>query len=155
MHIPIHIKIVCNQDYVGRVKEFLLPNKLIHIIELHDVKTPERHVAILDVSGVVFDDEDIPLIENNLKHYGQVRINRGKVRILTLNTILSALIVAGIVSVALLAHGLFKEDFYKEVFEHHNTRVFLETALTIGTSSAAGFFLELLVLYREKRITHR
>jgi hypothetical protein len=153
MHIPIHIKIVCNQENVRRVKEFLSPNKLIHIIEFHDVKTPDKDIATLDISGVVFDNEDILLIENNLKHYGQVRVNRGKVRILTLNTILSALIVAGIVSVALLAHGL-NEDFYKEVFEHHNTRVILETALTIGSSSVAGFFLELLVVYREKRITH-
>ena len=154
MHIPIHIKIVCDQGRVQRVKEFLSPNKLIHIVEFHDVKTPERDTATLDISGVVFDDEDISVLESNLKHYGQVRINRGKVKILTLNTILSALIVAGIVSVALLAHGL-NEDFYKEVFEHHNAKVILETTLTIGTSSAAGFFLELLVAYREKRITHR
>jgi hypothetical protein len=154
MHIPIHIKIVCKQENVQRVKEFLSPNKLIHIVEFHDVKTPDKDFATLDISGVVFDDEDIPLLENNLKHYGQVRVNRGQVRILTLNTILSALIVAGIVSVALLAHGL-NEDFYKEVFEHHNTRVVLETALTICSSSVAGFLLELLVVYREKRITHR
>jgi hypothetical protein len=154
MHIPIHIKIVCNQDNVQKVREFISPNKLIHIVEFHDVKTPDTDRATLDISGVVFDDEDIPLIENNLKHYGQVRVNRGRVRILTLDTILSALIVAGIVSVALLAHGL-NENFYKEIFEHHNTKVILETALTIGTSSAAGFFLELLVVYREKRITHR
>jgi hypothetical protein len=154
MHIPIHIKIVCIQENVQRVKEFLSPNKLIHIVEFHDVKTPDKDFATLDISGVVFDDEDIPLLENNLKHYGQVRVNRGQVRILTLNTILSALIVAGIVSVALLAHGL-NEVFYKEVFEHHNTRVVLETALTIGSSSVAGFLLELLVVYREKRKTHR
>jgi hypothetical protein len=154
MHIPIHIKIVCKQENIQRVKEFLSPNKLIHIVEFHDVKTPDKDIATLDISGVVFDDEDIPLLEGNLKHYGQVRVNRGQVRILTLNTILSALIVAGIVSVALLAHGL-NEDFYKEVFEHHNTRVVLETALTIGSSSVAGFLLELLVVYREKRKTHR
>jgi hypothetical protein len=153
MHIPIHIKIVCKQDNVQRVKDFLSPNKLIHIVEFHDVKTPDRETATLDISGVVFDDEDIPLIENNLKHYGQVKMNRGRVRILTLNTILSALIVAGIVSVALLAHGL-NQDFYEEVFEHHNTMVILETALTIVSASVAGFFLELLVAYREKRITH-
>ena len=149
MHIPIHIKIVCKQENVQRVKEFLSPNKLIHIVEFHDVKTPDKDIATLDISGVVFDDEDIPLLESNLKHYGQVRVNRGQVRILTLNTILSALIVAGIVSVALLAHGL------NEDFEHHNTRVVLETALTIGSSSVAGFLLELLVVYREKRKTHR
>jgi hypothetical protein len=154
MHIPIHIKIVCKQENIQRVKEFLSPNKLIHIVEFHDVKTPDKDIATLDISGVVFDDEDILLLESNLKHYGQVRVNRGQVRILTLNTILSALIVAGIVSVALLAHGL-NEVFYKEVFEHHNTRVVLETALTIGSSSVAGFLLELLVVYREKRITHR
>jgi hypothetical protein len=154
MHIPIHIKIVCSQDNVQKVKEFLSPNKLIHVVEFHDVKTTERDIATLDISGVVFDDQDIPLIEMNLRHFGQAKVNKGKVRILTLNTILSALIVAGIVSVALLAHGL-NEDFYKEVFEHHNTKVVIETALTIGTSSVAGFLLELLVAYREKRITHR
>ena len=153
MHIPVHIKIVCNQDDVQRVKEFLSPNKLIHIVEFHDVKPAERDIATLDISGVVFDDEDILLIEKSLIHFGQVKVIRGQIKILTLNTILSALIVAGIVSVALLAHGL-NEDFYKEIFEHHNTRVVLETALTIGSSSVAGFFLELLVVYREKRITH-
>jgi len=154
MHIPIHIRIVCSQDNVQRIKEFLSPNKLIHVVEFHDVERTERDIATLDISGVVFDDQDIPLIEKNLRHFGQAKVNRGKVRILTLNTILSALIVAGIVSVALLAHGL-NEDFYKEVFEHHNTKVVIETALTIGISSVAGFLLELLVAYREKRITHR
>jgi len=153
MHIPIHIKVICKQDSVEKVREFLSPNKLIHVMEFHDVKTTDKDMGIVDISGVVFDDEDIPLIENNLKHYGQVKLNRGKVRILTLNTILSSLIVAGIVFVALLAHG-FNEEFYKEVFEHHNTKVISETALTIGLSSLAGFLLELLVIYREKKITH-
>lgn len=153
MHIPIHIKVICKQDSVEKVREFLSPNKLIHVMEFHDVKTTDKDMGIVDISGVVFDDEDIPLIENNLKHYGQVKVNRGKVRILTLNTILSSLIVAGIVFVALLAHG-FNEEFYKEVFEHHNTKVISETALTIGLSSVAGFLLELLVIYREKKITH-
>jgi hypothetical protein len=153
MHIPIHIKVICKQDNVEKVREFFSPNKLIHVMEFHDVKTTDKDMGIVDISGVVFDDEDIPLIENNLKHYGQVKVNRGKVRILTLNTILSSLIVAGIVFVALLAHG-FNEEFYKEVIEHHNTKVISETALTIGLSSLAGFLLELLVIYREKKITH-
>ena len=122
-------------------------------MEFHDVKTTDKDMGIVDISGVVFDDEDIPLIENNLKHYGQVKVNRGKIRILTLNTILSSLIVAGIVFVALLAHG-FNEEFYKQVFEHHNTKIISETALTIGLSSLGGFLLELLVIYREKKITH-
>jgi hypothetical protein len=153
MHIPIHIKVICKQDNVEKVREFFSPNKLIHVMEFHDVKTTDKDMGIVDISGVVFDDEDIPLIENNLKHYGQVKVNRGKVRILTLNTILSSLIVAGIVFVALLAHG-FNEEFYKEVFEHHNTKIISETALTIGLSSLGGFLLELLVIYREKKITH-
>jgi hypothetical protein len=123
MHILVHIKIVCNQDNVQRVKEFLLPNKLIYIVEFHDVKTPIRDIATLDISGVVFDDEDISLIEKNLGHFGQVKVNRGKIRILTLNTILSALIVAGIVSVALLAHGL-NEDFIKRLLNIIIPRLF-------------------------------
>ena len=153
MHIPIHIKVICKQDNVEKVREFFSPNKLIHVMEFHDVKTTDKDMGIVDISGVVFDDEDIPLIENNLKHYGQVKVNRGKIRILTLNTILSSLIVAGIVFVALLAHG-FNEEFYKQVFEHHNTKIISETALTIGLSSLGGFLLELLVIYREKKITH-
>ena len=78
MHIPIHIKIVCSQDNVQGVKEFLSPNKLIHVVEFHDVKTTERDIATLDISGVVFDDQDIPLIEMNLRHFGQARINKGR-----------------------------------------------------------------------------
>ena len=131
MHIPIHIKVICKQDNVEKVREFLTPNKLIYVMEFHDVETTDKNVGILDISGFVFDDETCILIENNLKHYGQVKVNKGKVKILTLNTILSALIVAGIVSVALLSHG-FNEEFYKEVFEHHNIKVISETALTIG-----------------------
>ena len=65
MHIPVHIKIVCKQDNVQRVREFLSPNKLIHIVEFHDVKTTQRDIATLDISGVVFDDEDILLIEES------------------------------------------------------------------------------------------
>ena len=76
MHIPIHIKVICKQDSVEKVREFLSPNKLIHVMEFHDVKTTDKDMGIVDISGVVFDDEDIPLIENNLKHYGQVKINR-------------------------------------------------------------------------------
>jgi hypothetical protein len=153
MHIPIHIKVICKQDNVEKVREYLTPNKLIYVMEFHDVETTDKNVGILDISGFVFDDEDVPLIENNLKHYGQVKVNKGKVKILTLNTILSALIVAGIVFVALLAHG-FNEEFYKEVFEHHNIKVISETALTIGLSSIAGFLLELLIIYREKKSDH-
>jgi hypothetical protein len=71
-------------------------------------------IEMCAVAGLV--NPEIPIIENSLKHYGQVKMDRGQVRILTLNTILSALIVAGIVSLALLAHRL-NEDFFKEVFD--------------------------------------
>ena len=153
MHIPIHVKIICNKDDVYKIKDFLTPNKLFHVMEFHDVaRTSNENAVVLDISGVVFDEDDIPLIESSLKHYGEVRLNRGKLKVFTLNTILSALIVAGIVSVALLAHG-FNEDLFKEVFEHHNTTVILETTLTIGLSATAGFLLELLIIYREKKIT--
>ena len=78
MHIPIHIKIVCKQDNVQRVKDFLSPNKLIHIVEFHDVKTSDRYLATLDISGVVLMMIDIPLIENNLKHYGHVKMREDR-----------------------------------------------------------------------------
>jgi len=55
MHIPIHIKVICKQESVEKVKEFLSPNKLIHIMEFHDVKTTDKDMGIVDISGVVFD----------------------------------------------------------------------------------------------------
>ena len=59
-------------------------------MEFHDVKTTQRDIATLDISGVVFDDEDILLIEKSLIHFGQVKVNRGQVKILTLNSHLYA-----------------------------------------------------------------
>ena len=54
MHIPIHVKIICNQDDVYKVKDFLTPNKLFHVIEFHDVaRTSDKNSVVLDISGVV------------------------------------------------------------------------------------------------------
>ena len=64
-HSSTH-KVVCNQDNVQRVKEFLSPNKLIYIVEFHDVKTTQSDIATSDISGVVFDDEDTLLIEKSI-----------------------------------------------------------------------------------------
>ena len=56
MHIPIDVKIICNQDDVYKVKDFLTPNKLFHVIEFHDVaRTSDKNSVVLDISGVVFD----------------------------------------------------------------------------------------------------
>jgi len=128
-----------------------MPNKLIHVEDIYDGPTAEGSQLLMYVSGIVFDHQDIRLISEGLKHYGSVSINRGRVRILTLNTILSGLVVAGIVAVALFGHS-FNDEFYKQIFERHNTSVIFQTVFVIGSSAVAGFLLEILVVYRERTL---
>jgi hypothetical protein len=151
MRIPLRIRITCNEENVDKIRDFLILNKLMYTMDIHrGGTTVDKHV-ILDVEGVVFDYEDVSLIKNSLKHYGTIAVYIGKVKIFTLNTVLSGLIVASIVFVALIAHN-FNEEFYKELFEHHNTNVLAKTLIIIAGSVVSGFFLEMLVVYREKRI---
>lgn len=151
MRIPLRIRITCNEENVDKIRDFLILNKLMYTMDIHrGGTTVDKHV-ILDVEGVVFDYEDVSLIKNSLKHYGTIAVYIGKVKIFTLNTVLSGLIVASIVFVALIAHN-FNEEFYKELFEHHNTNVLAKTLIIIAGSAVSGFFLEMLVVYREKRI---
>jgi hypothetical protein len=74
-------------------------------------------------------------------------------KLFTQNTILSSLVVAGIVFIALLAHN-FNEEFYHEIFVTHDIWAVLITALIVGSSAAAGFLLELLIIYRERKEIH-
>src|SRR6476620_3048797 len=151
MRIPLRIRVTCNEENVDKIRDFLILNKLMYTMDIHrGGTTVDKHV-ILDVEGVVFDYEDVSLIKNSLKHYGTIAVYVGKVKIFTLNTVLSGLIVASIVFVALIAHN-FNEEFYKELFEHHNTNVLAKTLIIIAGSVISGFFLEMLVVYREKRI---
>jgi len=69
------------------------------------------------------------------------------------NTILSSLVVAGIVFTTLLAHN-FNEEFYHEIFVTHDIRAVLITSLIVGSSAAAGFLLELVIIYRERKDIH-
>ncbi|MGH9987800.1 MAG: hypothetical protein ACRD8W_27990 [Nitrososphaeraceae archaeon] len=128
-----------------------MPHKLIHVQDIRELGGGDASNVELEILGIVFDDQDIPIIEMMLKRYGQVTLTRERIRYLTRHTILSGLIVAGIVSVALLAHNI-NEEFYSEVFEYNNTGLILKTAFIISTSAAAGFFLEILITYRENRL---
>lgn len=151
MRIPLRIRITCNEENVDKIRDFLILNKLMYTMDIHRGGTTVNKHVILDVEGVVFDYEDVSLIKNSLKHYGTIAVYIGKVKIFTLNTVLSGLIVASIVFVALIAHN-FNEEFYKELFEHHNTNILAKTLIIVAGSVVSGFFLEMLVVYREKRI---
>ena len=109
MHIPVRIRITCSSTYRARITEYFQLNRLIHVIALDQLPADGPNIAVLSVVGTVFDYEDIPIIENSLRPYGTVLLSRGRVRLLTLTTVLSGLVVAGIVLVALVAHS-FNED---------------------------------------------
>lgn len=151
MRIPLNITITCERINENKIKEFLMPNKLIHVEDIYAGPAAEGSQLVMYVSGVVFEHQDIRLISEGLKHYGNVSVTKGRVRILTLNTILSGLVVAGIVAVALFGHS-FNDEFYKQIFEKHNTQVILQTVFVIGSSAVAGFLLEILVVYRERTL---
>jgi hypothetical protein len=85
--------------------------------------------------------------------FGQVSSRKEKMKLFTQNRILSSLVVAGIVFIALLAHN-FNEEFYHEIFVTHDIWAVLITALIVGSSAAAGFLLELLIIYRERKEIH-
>jgi hypothetical protein len=136
-----------------RVSHYLLPNKLIHVIDFHRGESDNPDVVTLVVVGVVFDYEDIPVIEKGLQHFGNVDLYKGKVKFINFNTILSGLVVAGIVIIALFAHS-FNKEFYDEVITHGNQNYLFSTITIIGSSALAGFLLEMLVIYRERRTAH-
>ena len=50
----------------------------------HDVNK-----VIIPVSGIAFNLQDIPLITESLKHYGVVKMNMRRVKIITLDTVLN------------------------------------------------------------------
>jgi hypothetical protein len=102
----------------------------------------------------MFDYEDIEYITIGLAHFGNVHLRKGKVKALTKKAVLSGFVVAGIVVVALFAHS-FNDEFYKEVFENHNMVVIRNTILILVGSAAAGFLLEMFIVYRERRLTHQ
>jgi hypothetical protein len=95
----------------------------------------------------------IPILEGSIKRFGTIFVSRGRIRLFTLTTILSGLVVAGIVLVALDAHNS-NEEFYEEVFVHHNFSLLSESALIFGVAAVAGFLLEMLVIFRERRTGH-
>jgi hypothetical protein len=94
LHIPVNITITCTQHNEGKVKDFLLPHKLIHVQDIFTESASIDGKVTIQIYGIVYDNEDVALIEKDLKYYGEVVVEKGKVKILTLNTILSRLVVA-------------------------------------------------------------
>jgi hypothetical protein len=152
MHIPVNIVITCTQSDIEKIKNFLLPNKLIYVQDIYPSPTTGVGKVTIQVSGIVFDNQDVLLIENSLKYYGDIKIEKGKVRIFTIDTVLSGAVVAGIVALALFSHS-FNAEFYKQVFEQHNSDAIFKTMFIIGVSAGGGFLLEILVVYRERRLS--
>lgn len=153
MHIPVEINITCTRGNTNKIKEFLSPNKLIYVIDISDTAPENQEETTLDISGIIFDDQDLTIIEKQLMFFGRVSSRKEKMKFFTQNTILSSLVVAGIVFIALLAHN-FNEEFYHEIFVTHDIWAVLITALIVGSSAAAGFLLEMLIIYRERKEIH-
>jgi hypothetical protein len=137
---------------VTKVRRFLLPNKLIYVQDIFPQPISSEGKTTVQISGIVFDNEDVALIEKSLEYYGEVVIVKGKAKILTLNTLLSGLVVAVVVTLALVGHS-FNTEFYKQVFEQHNVGIILQTVTIIGASAGAGFGLEILIIYKERRLS--
>jgi hypothetical protein len=153
MHLPVRITLICLRDNVEKIKDFILPHKLIHVHDIRTLGEGDANSVELEILGILFDDQDISLIEGMLRRFGQVTIIRGRVRLFIRHSILSALIVAGTVFVALMSHNI-NEEFYDEVVNHGNFHLLIEIVIVIGGSAGAGFILELLITYRENRIPH-
>jgi hypothetical protein len=79
-----------------------------------------------------------------------VEINPQKTKIFTTTTILSGLLVAGIVTVPLFVHN-FNEDLYNKIFLNHDMTTLYKTVTIIVASAIAGFFLEMLIIYRDRK----
>jgi hypothetical protein len=152
MHIPVNITITCTQHNEQKVKDFLLPNKLIYVQDIYTRSTSIEDEVTIQVYGIVFDNQDVQLVKKSLMQFGKVVMEKGEVEILTLNTILSGLVVAVIVTLALIGHS-FNTEFYKQVFEQHDMNIIFRTIFIIGMSAGAGFGLEILIIYRERRLS--
>ena len=83
MHIPVNIEIKSNQSDENKIKNFLMPNKLIYVQDIYIEPTNVVGKVTIRISGIVFDNQDIPIIETDLKSYGDVKINKGSIKILT------------------------------------------------------------------------
>ena len=63
----------------NKIKEFLSPNKLIYVIDISDtVLSENQEETTLDISGIIFDDQDLTIIEKQLMFFGRVRLEKRK-----------------------------------------------------------------------------
>jgi hypothetical protein len=76
MHIPVRIRITCSLANVARIREYLQLNRLIYVISLNQLTSEDPNSAVLDVTGTVFDYEDIPILEGSLMRFGTFNSNQ-------------------------------------------------------------------------------
>jgi hypothetical protein len=108
---------MCQAANVEKTKHFLLPNKLIYVKDIVQTQTSAPGIVLLDIPAVLFDEVDMQLLEKSLRarNLGEVEINPQKTKIFTPTTILSGLLVAGIVTVALFVHNFNERDLVEVV----------------------------------------
>ena len=111
---------------------------MLKILFRHQQSAPET--VLLSIPATVFDEPDVQILEQTLKaaNIGVVEVKPEKIRIFTQTTILSGLLVAAIVTVALFVHN-FNDDFYDKVFLHHDIFTLVKTAIIIAGSCGEGF----------------
>ena len=51
---------------MNKIKEFLSPNKLIYVIDISDTAPDNQEETTFDISGIIFDDQDLTIIEKQL-----------------------------------------------------------------------------------------
>jgi hypothetical protein len=92
MHIPVEINITCTKGNTNKIKEFLSPNKLIYVIDISDTAPDNQEETTLDISGIIFDDQDLTIIEKQLMFFGRVSSRKEKMKFFTQNTILDTIL---------------------------------------------------------------
>lgn len=161
MQIPLNITLRCGKHNETKIKDFLTFNKLIYVRDIFRVGdpvtpsicTPSLSLVTLTIQGDVLDENDIKIVERSLKPFGEVHVTKGEVPIFTKRTVLSGSVVAGLVFVSFLAHA-FDEELYHSLFVEFNSIPVLKFLVIITISSAAAFGLEMLIIYRERKISH-
>jgi hypothetical protein len=57
MHIPVNIEIKSNQSDEDKIRNFLMPNKLIYVQDIYVQPTNVVGKVTIQISGIVFDNQ--------------------------------------------------------------------------------------------------
>jgi hypothetical protein len=78
MHIPVNITITCNRNTQVSLRDYLLPNRLIHVIDIHTDYSATSDMISIVVVGIIFDHEDAEFIKKGLANFGTVNLIKGR-----------------------------------------------------------------------------